>query len=165
MSPLEAIRLLRQSKHFQVIALVISFAAIGAGIIEQQLNMAVAEAIPGKDARTAFLANVIFYSSIAGFIIQMTLTSRLHRLLGIGFALLLMPVTTGATAALMLLIPALWTSTLARVLDTVAALHRRQDDARDPVRAPADEPEVQGQAVCRRRRRPVRQGRRARRSR
>jgi ATP:ADP antiporter, AAA family len=118
MSPLEAIRLLRDSKHFQVIALVISFAAIGAGIIEQQLNMAVEEAIPGKDARTAFLANVIFYSSIAGFLIQMTVTSRLHRLLGIGFALLLMPATTGATAALMLIIPSLWTSTLARVMDT-----------------------------------------------
>jgi AAA family ATP:ADP antiporter len=118
MSPLEAIKLLRQSKHFQVIALVISFAAIGAGIIEQQVNMAMAEAIPGKDGRTAFLANVIFYSSVAGFIIQMTLTSRLHRLLGIGFALLLMPVTTGGTATLMLLIPALWTSTLARVMDT-----------------------------------------------
>ena len=65
-----------------------------------------------------FLANVIFYSSIAGFVIQMTLTSRLHRLLGIGFAMLLMPITTARTAALMLVIPALWTSTLARVLDT-----------------------------------------------
>ncbi len=118
MGPLEAIKLLRTSKHFQVIALVISFAAIGAGIIEQQLNMAVAEAIPGKDARTAFLANVIFYSSIAGFIIQMTLTSRLHRLLGIGFALLLLPFSLGGTALLMLMIPSLWASTTARVLDT-----------------------------------------------
>jgi len=118
MSPMEAIRLLTRSKHFQVIALVISFAAIGAGIIEQQLNMAVEEAIPGKDARTAFLGNVIFYSSIAGFFIQMTLTSRVHRLLGIGFALLLMPVSIGATAVLMLIMPTLWTSTIARVLDT-----------------------------------------------
>jgi AAA family ATP:ADP antiporter len=118
MSPLEAIKLLRESKHFQVIALVISFAAIGAGIIEQQLNMAVEDAIPGKDARTALLANVIFYSSMAGFFIQIFLTSRVHRLLGIGFALLLMPVTTVSTAALMLVVPALWTSTLARVMDT-----------------------------------------------
>jgi ATP:ADP antiporter, AAA family len=118
MSPLEAIKLLRESKHFQVIALVISFAAIGAGIIEQQLNMAVEDAIPGKDARTALLANVIFYSSMAGFFIQVFLTSRVHRLLGIGFALLLMPVTTVSTGVLMLLAPALWTSTLARVADT-----------------------------------------------
>nr|MDP9324678.1 hypothetical protein [Acidobacteriota bacterium] len=118
MSPREAIALLIKSKHFQIIALVISFAAIGAGIIEQQMNMAMALAIPGKDARTAFLGNVIFYSSIAGFLIQMTLTSRVHRLLGIGFALLLLPFTTGATAILMLAIPVLWTSTTARVLDT-----------------------------------------------
>jgi AAA family ATP:ADP antiporter len=118
MSPREAIALLIQSKHFQIIALVISFAAIGAGIIEQQLNMAVEQAIPGKDARTAFLGNVIFYSSIAGFLIQMTLTSRVHRLLGIGFALLMLPVSLGGTAILMLAVPALWTSTLARVLDT-----------------------------------------------
>ena len=118
MSPREAIALLISSKHFQIIALVISFAAIGAGIIEQQLNMAVEQAIPGKDARTAFLGNVIFYSSIAGFVIQMTLTSRVHRLLGIGFALLMLPVSLGTTAVLMLAVPALWTSTLARVLDT-----------------------------------------------
>ena len=118
MSPREAIALLVKSKHFQIIALVISFAAIGAGIIEQQLNMAVEQAIPGKDARTAFLGNVIFYSSMAGFLIQMTLTSRVHRLLGIGFALLLLPVSLGGTAVLMLAIPALWTSTTARVLDT-----------------------------------------------
>ena len=118
MGPREAIALLVSSKHFRLIALVISFAAIGAGIIEQQLNMAVEEAIPGKDARTAFLGNVIFYSSIAGFFIQMVLTSRIHRLLGIGFALLMMPVSIGGTALLMLAIPALWTSTTARVLDT-----------------------------------------------
>ncbi len=118
MSPREAVALLVKSKHFQIIALVISFAAIGAGIIEQQVNMAVAQAIPGKDGRTAFLANVIFYSSIAGFLVQMTLTSRVHRLLGIGFALLLLPFSLGGTGLLMLAIPALWTATTARVLDT-----------------------------------------------
>ena len=118
MSPREAVALLIKSKHFQIIALVISFAAVGAGIVEQQVNMAVAQAIPGKDGRTAFLADVIFYSSIAGFLIQMTLTSRVHRLLGIGFALLLLPFTLGGTGTLMLAIPALWTATTARVLDT-----------------------------------------------
>src|SRR6476619_2013231 len=118
MSPREAVALLIKSKHFQIIALVISFAAIGAGIVEQQVNMAVAQAIPGKDGRTAYLADVIFYSSIAGFIIQMTLTSRVHRLLGIGFALLLLPFTLGGTGVLMLAVPLLWTATTARVLDT-----------------------------------------------
>jgi AAA family ATP:ADP antiporter len=118
MSPREAVALLIKSRHFLIIALVISFAAIGAGIVEQQVNMAAAQYIPGKDGRTAFLANVIFYSSIAGFLIQMTLTSRLHRLLGIGFALLLLPITLGGTGILMLATAALWSATTARVLDT-----------------------------------------------
>ncbi|MGH9313423.1 MAG: Npt1/Npt2 family nucleotide transporter, partial [Vicinamibacterales bacterium] len=114
----EAVQLLMQSKHFQVIALVISFAAIGAGIVEQQMNMAVGELIPEKDAQTAFIGNVIFYSSLAGFVIQITLTSRLHRLLGIGFALLLLPITLGSTGVLMLLVPMLWSAATARGVDT-----------------------------------------------
>jgi ATP:ADP antiporter, AAA family len=118
MSLFEAARLLVQSKHFRIIAIVISFASIGAGIIDQQLNMAVGEFIPGKDDRTRFLADVTFYSSLAGFFIQMTLTSRMHRLLGIGFALLILPIGLGSTALVMLLAPALWSSSLARVADT-----------------------------------------------
>jgi ATP:ADP antiporter, AAA family len=59
-SALEAFELLRQSKHLQIIALVISFAAVGAAIIEQQLNMA-AQAAKGAgatDSITEFLAQV-----------------------------------------------------------------------------------------------------------
>ncbi|MBZ5559539.1 MAG: MFS transporter [Acidobacteriia bacterium] len=117
-SAAEGLRLLLHSRHLQIIALVISFAAIGAGIIEQQLNMAAGQLIPLKDARTAFIADVIFYSSIVGLIIQMTLTARMHRVLGIGFALLILPFSLGTTAIVMLLNPVLWATTLARVSDT-----------------------------------------------
>ena len=59
----EALQLLRGSRHLQIIALVIAFAAIGAAIIEQQLNMAAAEAkgaantdahhgVPGRRSRS-----------------------------------------------------------------------------------------------------------------
>ena len=56
----EALALLRGSRHLQIIALVITFAAIGAAIIEQQLNMAAAEAKgqANTDSITAFLAQV-----------------------------------------------------------------------------------------------------------
>lgn len=116
----EAIRLLRSSRHLQVIALVIGFAAIGAAIIEQQLNMAAAEAkgAGNTDAIAAFLAEITVYLSLAGFIIQVTLTSRIHRLLGIGFALLILPVSLGTTAVIMLFNRNLWAPGLARVLDT-----------------------------------------------
>ena len=104
----------------QVIAVVIASAAIGAAIIDQQLNMA-AEAIKGAastDAITGFLAQVALYTSMIGFVVQVGLTSRIHRALGIGFALLMLPVSLGATATVILLNGALWAPAAARVLDS-----------------------------------------------
>lgn len=116
----EAIQLLRSSRHLQIIALVIAFAAIGAAVIEQQLNMAAAEAkgATNSDAIAAFLAQITVYLSLIGFVIQVGLTSRIHRVMGIGFALLVLPFSLGTTAVLMLFNRALWAPGLARILDT-----------------------------------------------
>jgi ATP/ADP translocase/CRP-like cAMP-binding protein/HEAT repeat protein len=118
-SATEAFDLLRRSNHLQIIALVISFAAVGAAIIEQQLNMA-AQAAKGAgatDSITSFLATVGLWTSSIGFVIQIWLTSKIHRYLGIGFALMVLPVSLGSTAVVMLLNAALWAPGLARVLD------------------------------------------------
>src|SRR3954466_13710372 len=115
----EAVDLLRQSRHLQIIALVISFASIGAAIIEQQLNMAAAaqKGAGGADSITSFLATVGLWMSAIGFIVQVWLTSKIHRYLGIGFALLILPVSLGSTGVIMLLNGALWAPALARILD------------------------------------------------
>src|SRR5687767_9553858 len=115
----EAVMLLRNSKHLQIIGLVISFAAVGAAIIEQQLNMAAAAAkgAGATDAITVFLAQVGLWMSTIGFVVQVWLTSKIHRYLGIGFALLVLPVSLGASALVMLFNAALWAPGLARVLD------------------------------------------------
>src|SRR5688572_611753 len=112
--------MLRESKHLQIIAIVIGCAAMGAAIVEQQLNMA-AEAQLGAgqtDSITAFLAQVTVYLSLIGFAIQVGVTSRIHRLLGLGFALMILPVSLGGTAIVMLFNRALWAPALARILDT-----------------------------------------------
>jgi AAA family ATP:ADP antiporter len=118
-SATEAFDLLRRSKHLQIIALVISFAAVGAAIVEQQLNMAAAasKGSTATDAITVFLASVQLWTSIIGFVIQVWLTSKIHRYLGIGFALMILPVSLGTSAVVMLLNGALWAPGLARVLD------------------------------------------------
>lgn len=104
----EALRLLAQSPQLRVIALVIGLAAGGATIVEQQLNM-VAEATGDSEAAIAvFLASVTMYLSIAGFFVQVVLTSRIHRSLGLAVALLLLPFTLGSTAVLILLTGATW---------------------------------------------------------
>jgi ATP:ADP antiporter, AAA family len=115
----EALRMLRESKHLQIIAVVIALTSIGAGLIDQQLNMAT-EAFKGRestDAMTVVLAQVQVYMSAIGFVIQIWLTSRIHRFLGVGFALLILPVGLGLTSVTILLNAALWAPIFARVLD------------------------------------------------
>jgi AAA family ATP:ADP antiporter len=116
----EALRLLRESRHLQIIALVIAFAAVGANLIETQLNLAT-EAFKGRSATdnmTEFLAQVTLYLSAIGFLIQVGLTSRIHRRLGVGFALLILPTCLGASGLVILFNAALWSPALARILDT-----------------------------------------------
>jgi AAA family ATP:ADP antiporter len=115
----EALRMLRESKHLQIIALTIALMSVGAGIIDQQLNMAV-EAFKGRDetdAITETLAQVQVWVSAIGFVIQVWLTSRIHRLLGVGFALMILPIGLGSTAIVILLYPNLWAPMFARIFD------------------------------------------------
>jgi AAA family ATP:ADP antiporter len=119
----EAFRLLRESRHLQIIAVVISFAAIGASLIEQQLNMAVEAQVQAAgseaaaDAITQRLGTVQFWTSTIGFVIQVWLVSRIQRFLGVGFALMLLPIGLGVTASLMLVTGAFWGASVARVFD------------------------------------------------
>jgi AAA family ATP:ADP antiporter len=115
----EAFRMLRESRHLQIIAVVIALTSVGAGLIDQQLSMAT-EAFKGRtatDAMTAVLGQVQVYTSAIGFVIQIALTSRIQRLLGVGFALTLLPLGLGTTAVIILLNAALWAPMLARVMD------------------------------------------------
>lgn len=114
----EAIAMLRSSRHLKLIALVIGFSALGAATLEQQLYMASAAEVVDKDAITSFLAEITFYISVIGFVIQVYFTSRVYSLLGIGFAMAVLPFSLGTTAIVILLNKALWASSVARVSDS-----------------------------------------------
>ncbi len=114
----EALAMLRGSRHLQLIALVIGFSALGAATLDQQLLMASESEIGGTDSITSFLAGITFYISLIGFVIQIYFTSRIYSLLGIGFAMMVLPASLGATAILILLNKALWASSVARVSDS-----------------------------------------------
>ncbi len=114
----EALAMLRGSRHLQLIALVIGFSALGAATLEQQLYMASEAEVAGGDAITSFLAGITFYVSLIGFVIQIYFTSRIYSLLGIGFAMAVLPASLGATAVLIMLYKALWASSVARVTDS-----------------------------------------------
>ena len=72
----------------------------------------------GGDAIAAFLAQVNALMSLAGFVVQVALTSRIHRSMGLAFALLLLPVSFAATAIVILVTGAPWAPAVARGLDT-----------------------------------------------
>jgi AAA family ATP:ADP antiporter len=114
----EALSMLKGSRHLQLIALVIGFSALGAATLEQQLYMASESEVAGEDAITSFLAGITFYISLIGFVIQIYFTSRIYSLLGIGFAMAVLPVSLGTTAVIILLNKALWASSVARVSDS-----------------------------------------------
>lgn len=114
----EALRLLRESRHLRLIALIIGFAAMGAVILEQQLNMATEAFVAGQDAITSFLATITLYISVIAFVVQIWLTGRIHRFLGVGFALLVLPVSLAVTSSLILFFPVVWIAALARVQDS-----------------------------------------------
>jgi AAA family ATP:ADP antiporter len=114
-----AFALLRGSRQIQLIAVVIGFGSLGAALIDQQLNMA-AEVFKGagqEDAIGGFLAQVRFYLSAAAFVIQVWITPRIHRYLGIGFALLILPTNLALTASLILVFQVLWAPAMASVMD------------------------------------------------
>ena len=100
----------------QIIALVIGFGSLGAAIVDQQLNMA-AEGMGGEDSIGKFLAQVRFYVSAAALVIQVWITPRIHRYLGIGFALLMLPTTLAVTATAIILTGVPWAAAIARISD------------------------------------------------
>ncbi|MGH9321045.1 MAG: NTP/NDP exchange transporter, partial [Vicinamibacteria bacterium] len=114
----EALSMLKSSRHLQLIALVIGFSALGAATLEQQLYMASESAVGTKDSITSFLAEITFYISLIGFVIQVYFTARIYSLLGIGFAMAVLPVSLGVTAVIVLLYKVLWASSVARVTDS-----------------------------------------------
>ena len=114
-----ALRLLWQSAHLRLVAVLISLAAFGGVIIDQQLSMA-AEAFNGRgetDAITSFLATVRFSLSAVSFVIQVWVVRYIYRFLGIGVALILLPLGLGLTGLFILLNATLFAPALASVVD------------------------------------------------
>ena len=113
----DAWRLMRESPGLRQIAALISFAAFGAVLIDQQLNMAAEQFRGDEDTITSFLASVRFLLSTTALLIQVLFVKQIYRRLGVGFALLMLPMSLGVTATLTLISGALWAPAVASVVD------------------------------------------------
>ena len=113
-----ALRLVGASPSLRQIAALIGLAALGGVVVDQQLNMA-AEQFRGGDeaAVTSFLASVRLVVSASQFVLQIAFVKQIYRLLGLGFALLMLPVGLAATALPILVSGALLAPAVATVVD------------------------------------------------
>ena len=113
-----ALRLVGASPSLRQIAALIALAALGGMVVDQQLNMA-AEQFRGGDeaAVTSFLASVRLVVSASQFVLQIAFVKQIYRLLGLGFALLMLPVGLAATALPILVSGALLAPVVATVVD------------------------------------------------
>ena len=66
---------------------------------------------------TGFLASVRFFLSAGSLLIQLLLVRQIYRLLGIGAAVMMLPLALGASSVLILTTGAIWAAAVASVID------------------------------------------------
>ncbi|HEX7705280.1 MAG TPA: Npt1/Npt2 family nucleotide transporter [Thermoanaerobaculia bacterium] len=94
--------LLRQSKHLRGVATIMLLTVVVAQIVDLQFNWAVQQATTSLDQRTAFFGNFYSVMGLMAFAFQLIFTARIHRNLGVGFAMRVLPVSMGVgTLAIM----------------------------------------------------------------
>ncbi len=94
---------LRRSRHLRLVAGMFTLSIVVAQIVDLQFNWVVEQATTGLADRTAFFGNFYTITGLAAVVFQLAFTSRIHRGLGVGFALRVLPVTliVGTTGLLL----------------------------------------------------------------
>ena len=84
---------LKQSRLLAAITVVVVLTIMVGQIVDLQFNWAVEQSTTSLDERTAFFGNFFSVMGVAAFLFQLLFTARIHRGLGIGFAMRVLPVT------------------------------------------------------------------------
>jgi ATP:ADP antiporter, AAA family len=87
--------LLRQSAHLRWVATIMILTVVVAQVVDLQFNWAVQESTTSLDQRTSFFGNFYSIVGIAALLFQLVFTARIHRTLGVGFAMRVLPVSMG----------------------------------------------------------------------
>ena len=92
----------RNSPLLSAIAATTFVGVLVSQVIDLQFNGLVEGRTESLAERTVLFGNLYSLMGLSGFLFQLLLTSRIHRLLGVGFALRVMPVFIAVGSALML---------------------------------------------------------------
>ncbi len=91
------------SRLLEMIALMMMVTMIAAQMVELQFNWAIQSVTTGLDHRTAMFGGVYSAMAFVGFLFQMIFTRRIHRGLGVGFSMRVLPVTVAASTLFLIL--------------------------------------------------------------
>lgn len=98
----------RRSPLLRRLAGVLMLSMIAAQIIDLQFNWVVEQATTGLADRAAFFGNFYSVMGVAAAVFQIFGTARIHRSLGVGFALRVLPVSLIGGTAMIFLSAAFW---------------------------------------------------------
>jgi AAA family ATP:ADP antiporter len=102
--------LIRKSAHLTNLSGIIAISVIVAKLVDYQFGAITSSIITDPDELTAFFGFWFSNFNVISLIIQLILTRRIVKKLGIGGSLFLLPASIFLGASLVLFIPALWTA-------------------------------------------------------
>lgn len=102
----------RHSPFLSRLAGVLVLSMISAQIIDLQFNWVVQQATSGFSDRAAFFGNFYSVTGIAAALLQLFGTARIHRFLGVGFALRVLPASMAAGTAMLFVAATFWPAAL-----------------------------------------------------
>ena len=122
-----ALEQLRTSDHLRTVAWILGLTIVASTLVDWQVNRAVELFVAGEDAKTVFWGRFFVLQNAAAVLVQLLLTGWVLRKLGVGVALLVLPVGLAAASLGVLAVPALLTAALAK--GTEGALRHSMDQS------------------------------------
>lgn len=111
------VKLIMNSRHLTYLAGIIGLGVVVATLVEYQFNSVAIQEITGTDKLTAFFGLWMSIFSGASLIIQLFLTNKIMKHLGVAASLFFLPVGLLLGAVAILMHPALWSAILIKVSD------------------------------------------------
>ena len=120
---------IKASRHLTLIALLMLLTIAVANIVDLQYKWAVTAVTTGLDERTATFGLFDSLLSISGFVFQVLFVSRIHRRLGVGVAMRILPVAMGLGTIGLLFTPVALINVLFVVAVTLRVMRYSIDQA------------------------------------
>jgi AAA family ATP:ADP antiporter len=90
---------IRRSRQLSLIALLLTLTVVVAQVVDLQFNWAVQNSTTDLEDRGNFFGNFYTVMNISAFLFQLIFAARIHRALGVGFAMRVLPTSMGVGTA------------------------------------------------------------------